>query len=63
MKNTLVILLDALLDCTHDQSICKTCTHLAADWSYCRPLIIQQTMSDEGKPTVLECGGYQDRAA
>lgn len=61
MINDPVIPLDAPLRMgTHPECICRSCRHIAADWSWCKPRITELSKSADHKYTVVkQCSGYE----
>lgn len=60
MNTSLVIPLNApLREGTHPECICRTCKHIAADWSFCKPSIVESATTFDKYQVVRKCNGYE----
>lgn len=44
---------------THRECICRSCQHIAAEWSFCKPLISESKYTDDHYQVVTACRGYK----
>lgn len=59
MDKELVIPLNATIRAaTYERSLCRTCKHIVAAWSFCKPRIVRSGYAD-GYNYVAECNGYE----